>query len=403
MDAIKEVTLQFLFFKGTLDAASYVYLARVLSDPVSSRNLLSHLRELCLPVRSPAETEWRQENGDLDPADAVCDCNAVIMFTSSKHQMDMSREIGVMGRYDARKDLAFGTPYRIIKDMIRLLGVKHRHVDSLSLYGEHHRQYRPQRTYDNPFVGYGLHIPNKPLHLSKLVIFQFDLGKISPSMITSFLLSGLLHLELSQCMSLAGLLDRLIGQVKLETLEIENPLYNSLHEADRTSIQHFLTSFSSLRTLAMHIHQEWDSRPLVDSMELHKGLKTCVFSLGRNSLNPENLSAIRINNPAIKTLGIRISVCNFAFSVSTLLPETAHHIRELAAEVVQFPRLEKWQIMCNPPITPPSNRTLEWMARVFYGCCANAVSSKIKVISIAFRNYIVSGHASTPWQVEFHV
>lgn len=57
MDALKEVALRSFTVIGALDAASYVHLARVLNDPVGSINLISQLKTLRLPMRSPGETK----------------------------------------------------------------------------------------------------------------------------------------------------------------------------------------------------------------------------------------------------------------------------------------------------------------------------------------------------------
>jgi hypothetical protein len=163
MDALGEVALRFFSVERGLNTASYVYLARVLNDPVGCKNLLSVLSTLSLPIRSVEDTRSTGGKGGIDLADAMIDCNARIIFTSIKHGSGIPHDLGAPGHYCATENLVFGTPYRIIRSVMQLFGIKYRRMNELWLHGDYTRLNRTQRTNDNPFISYGIHFPNKPL------------------------------------------------------------------------------------------------------------------------------------------------------------------------------------------------------------------------------------------------
>jgi hypothetical protein len=388
---LKELSPRSLRIIGTLDAASYTRFQRVLADPILGKTLRSRLEMLDLPIRSPNDTIQARDGGYSDPNDGVCDCSALIRFKSSWQEKEViACEIGVLGSYDSAEDLAFGTPHRVIQSTDSALGLSPRHLDAPLLFGE--RPSHQRRVYDNPFVGYGLHFPNDPLHLTELALDHFALREIAPGMFDSFVISSLRKLKIKQCTELPTLFRRLISsdyKISIRVLEIDIIDYTEPFELlDPFNLQHFLASFHTLKTLRLRVATSWPMTRIISALQSHKELESCNIFIGEKCLKFWNVQGMRTAHPMLRELGHPIHNVTKALAGKRIDPEAVKEIRRLASELVKFSQLESWQLVCEKSDNGVRHHAAEALAKLMHKSCCQAARRIgiciVKRISISF-------------------
>jgi hypothetical protein len=127
----------------------------------------------------------------------------------------------------------------------------------------------------------------------------------------------------------------------------------------------------------------WLTKHVVDALKPHTQLQTGILSVCTHAATLPDLRTLRTNHPHLLTLGFRIDTNNKT-------PRSKHWSHHLAAKVVQFPKLEKWQIMASIPrdvggMDPgKAMRLADAMRRT---CCAlvGGERCRIRAISILAR------------------
>ena len=391
----KHVSLQSLSIIGTLDDRCYPKLYELLIDPVGGHELLSGLRLLDLPSRLPPMDGFPigsfPENAPDEASGSSCDCKAILQFNSCGQEVKaMPRDIGVVGRYNVKTGLAVGTPHRMFQSLLQALGVKDRHLGALWLHSNDRLHDTALRTYDNPFLGYGLHDLNRPLLLTKLVLTQFNLKEISTRMFTSFKHSSLRELRLKQCYDLPRLFAHIIGRVKLQVLEVDSlSIRELLHSDSSSNMQRFLERFSTLKTFLLYGCEDWDYRAIVEPLGSHTHLEICIISLGTQGLPHDFLGILHANHPNLTTLGNRAYRTQTALKVGKMPQGGREWLQKQANELAQFKNLERWQIITDRPIGSVKSSSVDNLGDTVLRCWWQAGGQNLKIVSIEIRNAII--------------
>lgn len=112
-------------------------------------------------MRQSEQTFRRKIEESLDATDKKSDCAACIKFRAQKQDAkSFEREIEVLGYHYHLKNVSYGTPYRMAKKFLHVIGVKGRCIDALLLFGHTPNALRPiplipLHIYDNPIESYG--------------------------------------------------------------------------------------------------------------------------------------------------------------------------------------------------------------------------------------------------------
>jgi len=404
LERLRYLDLQTLRVLDCLNFGSYQQLEMLLTDPVKGAKLRSKLRTLQLPIRPLAETKTFRDNGQLNPSNEVFDCSAIVQFDS--------RRIEVTGWHDHSEDLTHGTPYAVTKQLIHIVGVESRQIESLSLlstWGDL-RQNPNVREYDNPFVGFGLHSTQTPVHLNELVFHDFSMFQVSEAMLTSISLPSLKSLKFIQCTELPYFLEHLMAlhdQVRIQHLEVSS--YNrleALYIDDENNLERFCEAFSTLQTFKVDIWDNWQDDFDVNCLRSHQELETCVLSLGERPYSfirtdvavhveviVDNICKLRRNHPGIKSLAFRWEALCEPLEWEEWTPPTIRAIRAFARELVQFKKLEHLEIMFNRP-SSLTYQTCERFARDIHGYLVEASEAdcKINKIGLGARDAFQSLH-----------
>lgn len=266
------------------------------------------------------------------------------------------------GWHDDDEDLTHGTSHAVVKPLIRAVGVKPRRIDSLSLLGRFKDPHGDIeiRTYNNPFVGFALHLPEQPLHLTELILHDFCLSEVSDAMLGSFSLPSLRTLRFVQCVSLPVFLVYLMDlreQIRIHNLELCT--YNReewLYKEDETNLARFCEAFTTLRTIIIQVCFPWRDLFEINCLRLHTQVETAVFGFGdqkwpfeRATKMVGNFRTLRSQHPNMRSISFRWDEFYRDLSLVKWTKSGKQTLKVYAAEIVQFEKLEQVKTMCPRP------------------------------------------------------
>jgi hypothetical protein len=166
--------------------------------------------------------------------------------------------------------------------------------------------------------------------------------------------------------------------------------YEPLQPGQPYGITYFCSSFSTLSRFVVEMCSDWTSEFNVDMLKPHTKLEECVLGLGESSMNISTIATIRNTHKAMRVLGYRCNAIASSLHAGFVTMETDKRIRDLTTHMVQFEKLEEWQLICTPisGITPTYAACETFALDVYQGYTKATVasSSAIKVITIIARD-----------------